>query len=155
MKPGARTADLLAEVVAEAVAGMPIPKPMRWGGHDYAFARPVHWLVLLLGTEVIDAQLLGVKSDRMSRGHRFEHDKPVWIGQPGDYMEALAAARVLVDPTERRARIVAEVGKAAAQAGGSARVTDDNLEQVVCLTEWPSAVLCGFEKELWRCRRKR
>ena len=147
IKPGAKTAELLAEVVAEAIAGMPIPKPMRWGDYDYAFARPVHWLVLLLGDQVVPAQVLGVASDRMSRGHRFEHDKPVWIGQPGDYLEALAAARVLVDPAERRARIVAEVGKAAVQAGGSARITDDNLEQVVCLTEWPSAVLCSFERE--------
>mgnify|MGYP003608717688 CR=1 FL=1 len=49
MKPGAKTADLLADIVREALAGMPIPKPMRWGAHEYAFARPVHWLVLLLG----------------------------------------------------------------------------------------------------------
>src|SRR5690606_22433382 len=97
-KPGARTADLLGEVLAEAIAGMPIPKPMRWGDHDYAFARPVHWLVVLLGDAVVPVQVLGVASDRMSRGHRFEHDKPVWIGQPGDYVDALQAARVVVDP---------------------------------------------------------
>jgi len=145
VKPGAKTAGLLADVVREALAGMPIPKPMRWGDHDYAFARPVHWLVLLLGKDVVDAQVLGVASDRMSRGHRFEHDKPVWINEPGEYVVALQGAKVLVDPDARRARIVAEVEKAAAQAGGSARITDDNLEQVVCLTEWPAAVLCGFE----------
>ncbi|MCH6483109.1 glycine--tRNA ligase subunit beta [Pseudoxanthomonas sp. LH2527] len=145
VKPGARTADLLADIVREALAGMPIPKPMRWGDHDYAFARPVHWLVLLLGQDVVDAQLLCVTSDRMSRGHRFEHDKPVWIGQPDDYVDALRAARVLVDADARRTRIVEEVQQAAARAGGSARITDDNLEQVVCLTEWPSAVLCSFE----------
>lgn len=145
VKPGAKTADLLADIVREALAGMPIPKPMRWGDHDYAFARPVHWLVLLLGKDVVDAEVLGVRSDRMSRGHRFEHDKPVWIGQPDDYVDALRGAKVLVDADARRARIVEEVQKAAAQAGGSARVTDDNLEQVVCLTEWPAAVLCSFE----------
>ena len=144
---GARTADLLQEVVAEALAAMPIPKPMRWGGHDYAFARPVHWLVVLLGDAVVPVQALGVASDRMSRGHRFEHDKPVWIGQPGDYVDALRAARVLVDPAQRRARIVAEVEQAAAAAGGQARITDDNLEQVLCLVEWPEAVLCGFERD--------
>ena len=146
VKPGAQTAALLPEIVAEAIAAMPIPKPMRWGDHDYAFARPVHWLVLLLGSDVVEAQVLGVKSDRMSRGHRFEHDKPVWIGQPQDYIDALRAAHVLVDPVERRARIMAEVEAAARQAGGSARVTEDNLEQVVCLTEWPAAVLCSFER---------
>ncbi len=145
--PGARTATLLPDVLREALAGMPIPKPMRWGDHDYAFARPVHWLVLLFGNEVVEAEVLGVRSDRMSRGHRFEHDKPVWIGQPGDYVDALRGARVLVDPDERRARIVHGAEQAARQAGGSARITDDNLEQVVCLTEWPAAVLCGFEPE--------
>ncbi|WP_141454676.1 glycine--tRNA ligase subunit beta [Pseudoxanthomonas sp. z9] len=145
IRPGVKTAGLLPEIVREAIAAMPIPKPMRWGDHDYAFARPVHWLVLLLGGDVVEAEVLGVKADRMSRGHRFEHDKPVWIGQPGDYVDALRAARVLVDAGERRQRIVAEVEAAAHQAGGVARVTDDNLEQVVCLTEWPTAVLCSFE----------
>lgn len=146
-KPGARTAELLPEVIAEAIAAMPIPKPMRWGDHDYAFARPLHWLVVLLGDAVIQMPLMGIQSDRMSRGHRFEHDKPVWIGTPGDYVDALAAAHVLVDPQQRRARIIAQVQAAARSVGGDARITDDNLEQVVCLTEWPHAITCSFEPE--------
>ena len=147
VKPGARTAELLPEILAEAIAAMPIPKPMRWGDHDYAFARPVHWLVLLFGKEVVPATLLGVTSDRMSRGHRFMHDKQVWLSTPGDYVESLRSAFVIVDPEERRARIVAEVDAAATRAGGQARITDDNLGQVVNLVEWPAAVLCGFERE--------
>lgn len=149
--PGARTTDLLADILREAIAAMPIPKPMRWGAHEYAFARPVHWLVLLLGADVVEAELLGVRSDRMSRGHRFMHDathaKPVWIGVPGDYVEALRAARVLVDPDERRARIVAEVDAAASAGGGSARIDAGNLEQVNGLVEWPKAIACSFERE--------
>ena len=144
-KPGANTADLLSDIVRESLAAMPIPKPMRWGDHDYAFARPVHWLVLLLGKDVVDAKLMGVRSDRMSRGHRFEHDKPVWVNNPDDYVDALRGAHVLVDADERRARIEAQVQDAAAKAGGVARITQDNLEQVNCLVEWPSAVLCSFE----------
>ncbi len=147
VKPGARTAELLPEILAEAIAAMPIPKPMRWGDHDYAFARPVHWLVLLFGKEVVPATLFGLAADRMSRGHRFMHDKQVWLSTPGDYIDSLRAANVMVDPAERRQRIVAEVNAAAAQAGGVARITDDNLGQVVDLVEWPSAVLCGFERE--------
>ncbi len=146
-KPGALTRDLLADIVRESLAAMPIPKPMRWGDHDYAFARPVHWLVLLLGPDVVDIEIMGVRSDRMSRGHRFEHDKPVWVGNPGDYMDALRSAHVLVDADERRARIAQQVQDAAAQAGGVARITEDNLEQVNCLVEWPSAVLCSFEQD--------
>ena len=145
--PGAATAALLPEVLAEAIAGMPIPKPMRWGTRDSGFARPVHWLVLLHGEDVVEAALFGVRSDRMSRGHRFMHEGPVWIAAPGDYVDALRAARVLVDPDERRERIVREVREAARAVGGIARVDDGNLEQVNCLVEWPDAVTCSFDEE--------
>ena len=101
-KSGAKTAELLPDVLREAIAAMPIPKPMRWGGHDYAFARPVHWLVLLLGEDVVGAELFGVRADRMSRGHRFMHDKPVWIGNPNDYVDALRGAKVLVDAETKK-----------------------------------------------------
>ncbi len=147
VKPGAQTAALLPELLREALAGMPIPKPMRWGERDAGFARPVHWLVLLLGDRVVDGEVFGLKADRMSRGHRFEHPQPVWIATPGDYVDALRAAKVLVDADERRARVVAEVNAAATKAGGTPRITDDNLEQVQCLVEWPKAVLCAFERE--------
>ncbi|HEL3812056.1 TPA: glycine--tRNA ligase subunit beta [Stenotrophomonas maltophilia] len=144
--PGASTASLLPEILREAIAAMPIPKPMRWGDHAWGFARPAHWLVLLHGANVVEAELFGLQAGRVSRGHRFHHDQAVSLAQPQDYVEALRAAFVLVDPSERRARIVAEVEAAAARAGGSARITDDNLEQVVNLVEWPSAVLCSFER---------
>ena len=147
VKPGAKTADLLPEIFAEAMAGMPIPKPMRWGDRDKGFARPVHWLVMLLGEQIVDGEVFGHKAGRMSRGHRFEHGQSVSIAAPGDYVDALRAARVLVDPDERRARVVDEVNTAAAKAGGTPRITDDNLEQVQCLVEWPKAVLCAFERD--------
>ncbi|MBZ0086542.1 MAG: glycine--tRNA ligase subunit beta [Thermomonas sp.] len=144
--PGARTADLLQGVLDEALAGMPIPKPMRWGDHPYGFARPLHWLVALLGDDIVELEALGIRATRMSRGHRFMHEGPVWIARPDEYVEALRAAHVLVDPDERRARVVAEVEAAAQAAGGSARISDDNLEQVNCLNEWPVAVACAFER---------
>src|SRR5690606_24584166 len=143
--PGVATRALLPEILREVVAAMPIPKPMRWGGHDHAFARPLHWLVLLLGEEVVEGALLGIRADRMSRGHRFMHATPVRIGQAADYVAALRGAKVLVDPDERRARIAAEVETAAKQSGGSARIVADNLAQVNCLVEWPAAVACSFE----------
>ena len=144
--PGAQTAALLPEILREAIAAMPIPKPMRWGAHEYAFARPVQWLVLLFGDTVIPAELLGVRGDRITRGHRFMHDGDIALAAPDYYIDALRAAHVLVDADARRARIVEEVDAAAKQAGGSARISDDNLEQVVNLVEWPSAVLCSFER---------
>ena len=147
VKPGAQTGELLQAVLDEALAGMPIPKPMRWGDHPYGFARPLHWLVALFGDDVVGLEALGIRAGRNSRGHRFMHDKPVWVQRPGDYLDALRAAHVLVDPDARRARIVAEVEGAAKAAGGSARIDEDNLQQVNCLNEWPVAVACSFERE--------
>ncbi|QGW63529.1 glycine--tRNA ligase subunit beta [Lysobacter soli] len=147
VKPGASTAALLPDILRDAIAAMPIPKPMRWGDHDYGFARPVHWLVMLLGKDVVDAELFGTRADRMSRGHRFMHDKPVWFSTPDDYVESLRGAKVLVDPDERRERIVLEVTDTARAAGGVARIDDGILEEVNGLTEWPKAVACSFERE--------
>jgi glycyl-tRNA synthetase beta chain len=144
---GAATAQLLPEILAEAIAAMPIPKPMRWGSHAYGFARPVHWLVLLHGKDIVDAEVLGLKADRMSRGHRFMHDKTVWLSTPEDYVSSMLAASVVVDPDMRRERIVLAAHAEAAKAGGQARITEDNLEQVVNLVEWPAPVLCSFERE--------
>ena len=70
-KPGASTASLLPEIVAEALKALPVPKPMRWGARELAFVRPAHWLVMLHGEQVVDGEVLGLKADRMSRGHRF------------------------------------------------------------------------------------
>lgn len=144
--PGARTADLLPDVLREAIAAMPIPKPMRWGDHAHAFARPVHWLVLLLGEDVVEATPFGIRAGRESRGHRFLHPGAVALASPAAYVQALREAKVLVDPDERRARIEAQVAEAARQAGGVARIDADNLAQVNCLVEWPSAVACSFER---------
>ncbi|MFY2762653.1 glycine--tRNA ligase subunit beta [Arenimonas sp. MALMAid1274] len=144
-RPGARTLDLLAEIVNEAVKGLPIPKPMRWGSRETGFVRPMHWLVILLGRDVAPGEVLGFKADRMSRGHRFHHAKPVWLNDANEYLEALRAAYVLADPRERRDRVRAEINAAAREAGGSARVPAELLEEVNCLVEWPKAILCSFE----------
>ena len=146
VKAGANSIDLLGDVLTGAVKSLPIPKPMRWGSREHGFARPLHWLVVLLGEDIAEAELFGFKADRMSRGHRFHHDKPVWLSSADDYVESMRAAHVLVDPDERRQRIIDEVNAAADEVGGHARIDADNLEQVVCLNEWPVAVRCRFEQ---------
>jgi glycyl-tRNA synthetase beta chain len=150
VKPGARTADLQNEILAETLKAMPIPKPMRWGSHEYGFARPAHWLVVLLGDQVVPASALGLTSDRMSRGHRFHHAKPVWIARPEDYVDALRAAHVLVDADERRDRIREQVLAAAESCGGTARIDAGILEEVQCLNEWPQPIACSFERDFLR-----
>ena len=148
--PGAATAQLLPEVLAEAIKALPIPKPMRWGDHDYGFARPVHWLVLLFGADVVDCELLGVRSGRSSRGHRFHHPAAVELGAPGDYLAALERAHVIADPQRREDAIRAMVEAAAAAAGGGARIDAGVLAEVNCLVEWPVAITCSFERDFLR-----
>lgn len=147
VKPGAATRDLLAAIVNEAIIAMPIPKPMRWGAHDYAFARPLHWLVMLLGEDIAPGEVMGIAAGRHSRGHRFMHAAEVEIASPGAYVDALRTAKVLVDADERRARIVDGAQAAAAKAGGRVRIDADILEEVNGLTEWPQAVACTFGRE--------
>jgi glycyl-tRNA synthetase beta chain len=147
-RPGASTAVLLPEILAEAVRAMPIPKPMRWGAHEHAFARPLHWLLVAHGDQVIDCELFGQRADRMSRGHRFHCPKPIWIGHPDSYVDNLRAARVLVDPDERRQRITDQIAAVAGDA--TARIDAGILEEVLCLTEWPCAVACSFDRDFLR-----
>ena len=149
-KLGAATADLLTDIINEAIKALPIPKPMRWGNRDISFVRPAHWLLVLLGEDVVEAEVLGLHSDRMSRGHRFHHGKPVWIASPESYVDALRQAFVLVDPVERLARVREQVESAAAIADGVARVAQSLVEEVSCLVEWPRAILCSFEPKFLR-----
>ncbi len=144
-KPGQSTAKLVPEILAEALAALPIPKPMRWGNHDYAFVRPVHWLVILHGQDIIDAQLLGLTSGRSSRGHRFHHPQSVHIVDADSWLDALRAAKVLADPAERRARVRAEVARVA-PPDTTPRLSPELCDEIANLTEWPVAIACTFDR---------
>ncbi|HEY0178349.1 MAG TPA: glycine--tRNA ligase subunit beta [Dokdonella sp.] len=146
VKPGRATAALIPEIVAEALKALPIPKPMRWGDHDYAFVRPAHWLVMLHGDAVVDGEVLGLRSGRISRGHRFHHPQPVHVADADSWLDALRRAHVLADPAERRARVREEIARVA-PAGGSARAADALFDEIANLTEWPVAIACAFDRE--------
>ncbi|MGN2246744.1 glycine--tRNA ligase subunit beta [Frateuria sp. GZRR35] len=147
VKAGQPLASLLPEIVEEALKGLPIPRPMRWSGRDYTFVRPVHWLVMLHGADIIDGGVLGLKSGRKSRGHRFMHPNPVHVTDADGWLDALRAAKVLADPLERRDRIRDEIARTAAQTGGEPRLDDALLNEIANLTEWPAAIACTFERE--------
>jgi len=149
-KPGQATAALLQEIIVEALKALPIPKPMRWSDHDFAFVRPLHWLVILHGDDVVDAEIFGIRSGRESRGHRFHHPQPVKIARADAYVDALREAKVLADPAERRARVRAQVEHVGASIGGSPRLRDVLLDEIANLTEWPVAIACAFEREFLR-----
>lgn len=144
-KAGESTTKLLPIIIDEALKALPIPKPMRWSNKDFLFVRPPHWLIILLGDQVVDGSVLGLNSDRLSQGHRFHHPQPVWIGTPETYIEALRAAHVLVDPEERLTRIRSEVERVTAHVGGKARLRPELLNEVKNLVEWPVAIACTFD----------
>ena len=146
IKPGQPVAELLPEIVAEALKALPIPKPMRWADHDYSFVRPVHWLVMLHGADIVDGEVLGLASGRKSRGHRFMHPQPIHVVDADSWEDALLAAKVIADPAARRARIREEVARAATQTGGVPRLDDALLDEIANLTEWPVAIACAFER---------
>ncbi len=125
---------------------LPIPRRMRWGDGDVEFVRPVHWLVLLFGETVVDAELLGVRACRYTRGHRFLHPAPIHLDQPRDYEDALEKrGYVIPDFERRRARVQEEVLAAAAQEDAHAEIDGALLDEVTALTEWPQALAGGFD----------
>ncbi|TVR58520.1 MAG: glycine--tRNA ligase subunit beta [Candidatus Competibacteraceae bacterium] len=146
-EPGAATADLIPDLVETALAGLPIPKRMRWGDRDDEFVRPVHWLVLLFGDEVIPAMLMGVAAGRETRGHRFHHPQPIRLNAPADYVRQLAdPGRVIADFAERRAAIRAQTEAVAAELGGQAVIKPELLDEVTALVEWPVALAGNFDR---------
>ena len=148
LTPGAHSRDLLPRILATAIKDLPIAKPMRWGGHEHAFVRPVHWLLVLHGDQVVDCEVFGVASGRDSRGHRFHHPGAVAIGHPDTYVRQLESARVIVVAAQRKSRIRHQVEALAERLGGRALIEDAILDQVNCLTEWPVALAGSFDRIL-------
>ncbi|NMW24741.1 glycine--tRNA ligase subunit beta, partial [Rhodanobacter denitrificans] len=147
VKPGQPVAALLPEIIDEALKTLPIPRPMRWADHDYSFVRPAHWLVILHGADIVDGSVLGLRSGRKSRGHRFMHPQPVHLADADGWLDAMRACNVLADPRERRQRIHDQIGRAAGVTGGVPRLDDALLDELANLTEWPVAIACTFERE--------
>jgi glycyl-tRNA synthetase beta chain len=143
---GQPLSELLPKLLDAVANTLPITRSMRWGAHPWSFVRPLRWLVVLHGDQVIEMELFGVHSARHSRGHRFHHDKPVWIADADAYAEALLAAKVIADTEARRRRIRGEVERMAAQLGGMPQMDDALLEQIANLTEWPVAIGCSFDE---------
>jgi glycyl-tRNA synthetase beta chain len=143
---GAETASLITDILQQTLADLPIPKRMRWSNLPGEFVRPVHWLVLLFGEDVIPLELLGVTSGRESRGHRFHHPEAIRIQSAQTYAPQLETeGHVLVDMTARREAIHGQVLELAIKLGGEAVLNEDLLDEVTGLVEWPVALSGSFD----------
>ena len=143
---GGHTADLIPEILRQALGALPIAKRMRWGSGTAEFVRPVHWAVLLFGREIIAAEILGVSAGRATRGHRFHHPDRLNLDKPGDYINMLLnQGQVIAKFEARKEKIRALAEEAAAPVGGKAHIEPDLLDEVASLVEWPVPVLGGFD----------
>jgi glycyl-tRNA synthetase beta chain len=147
VETGAPLSELVPRLLATVVTGLPVPKRMRWGDLNEEFVRPVHWLVVLYGDQMIPVELFGIRSGRETRGHRFHHPDPITLATAGDYAGLLATpGRVMADFDARRDSIRQQAEAAAQQVGGTAIIDPGLLDEVTALVEWPVAITGSFEQ---------
>jgi glycyl-tRNA synthetase beta chain len=146
LQRGVATRELLAGIVAQSLADLPTPKRMRWGSLRAEFVRPVHWLVMLFGDEVIETELYGVRAGRETRGHRYHHPETIYLSEPRAYAPLLETeGHVVADFESRREAIRGQVMEAAKSVKGTAVIDEALLDEVTALVEWPVALLGDFE----------
>jgi glycyl-tRNA synthetase beta chain len=145
-KAGLATTALLPGIVQKSLDALPIPKRMRWGSSSAEFVRPVHWLVLLYGSEIIPARILDTDSGRATRGHRFMAPRDLPLTKPSDYERTLRdQGQVVADFSARRAQILEQVVAAAGTLTGEALLDEQLLDEVTALVEWPMAITGSYE----------
>jgi glycyl-tRNA synthetase beta chain len=138
---GQETAILLPQLCLDLISSLHFPKPMRWGSWDFRFARPIRWLLALYGQDIVPFELVGLKSGRLSHGHRTLAPEPVSLDLAGNYVEALRRAYVLVDPAERSRVIWEQIQALAREIGAQVFEDQELLSEVANLVEYPTALL--------------
>lgn len=145
---GKPAAELLPAIAEQALHKLPIPKRMRWGDSDAQFVRPVHWLLFMLGADVVPCTILDAEAGNQTFGHRFHHPGAITLFYPADYAESLAnLGHVIADFGVRRARILEQVSKTAEALGGTPDLDDELLDEVTALNEWPVPITGTFEEK--------
>jgi len=144
---GRAAAEILPDMLAEIVHKLYFPKPMRWAYGDMRFARPIRWIVLLFGADVLPLTLGGVEAGNISRGHRFLGSQEIVLTGAAEYEATLEKECVIVDPDKRRELIWAQVQAVAEAAGGMVKPDPELLEEVVYILEYPTALLGNFEEK--------
>jgi glycyl-tRNA synthetase beta chain len=146
-KRGEAATALLPGIVNAALAALPIARRMRWGASDQEFVRPVHWVVMLFGDDVIDAEVLGIRATRDTRGHRFHAPQALSLKNPSVYVDVLRAqGRVVAAMKDRRALIESGTRSLAQSLGGEAVIEPALLDEVTALVEWPVPIAGRFDE---------
>ncbi|MDR1658020.1 MAG: glycine--tRNA ligase subunit beta [Deltaproteobacteria bacterium] len=146
---GRSAAEILSELIPAVLESLPFPKVMRWGDGTHQFVRPVHWLLAVLKGEILPLSFAGLKSGKVSYGHRFLHPGPVVITTPDEYPVRLAETHVLVDFEARRETVKKELTRVVAETNSDLKITQDEalIDEVANLLEEPCAVLGHFDSQ--------
>ncbi|MCO6536595.1 MAG: glycine--tRNA ligase subunit beta [Gilliamella sp.] len=144
---GQPVVNLLCDMVKTALSKLPIPKPMRWAARQVEFIRPCHTVTMLYGDELVPGTILEIKSDRIIRGHRFMGEQEFTIDNADQYPEILEQrGKVIADYDKRKSIIKQQAEEEAAKLNGKADLTDNLLEEVSSLVEWPVVLTAKFEE---------
>ena len=147
VEKGRATAELLPDLIEQALADLPIPRRMRWGDGEAEFVRPVHWVVLLHGPDVIEGSVMGIPCGNTTMGHRFHSSGPITISDPSAYLQTLEdKGHVIADFDIRRKLVMDGVDHLAKKAGGHVVDGEALYDEVAALVEWPVPVLGSFDE---------
>jgi glycyl-tRNA synthetase beta chain len=144
---GRPSAEILAELAPQWITGLEGKRLMRWGSGEFRFPRPIRWLVALLDEKILPIALENCTSDRITKGHRVMHPRPVVIDTAVDYVATLREAFVMVDVAERRQRICVQINGVTELISAKAEVPEALIEEVTQLVEWPTAIVGEFDRE--------
>jgi glycyl-tRNA synthetase beta chain len=144
---GQPTAILIADIISQSIQNLPIAKRMRWGAFSTEFVRPVHWAVLLYGSEVIDAEILGLTTGNQTQGHRFHAPGLITLNNAQEYQSKLyQQGKVIVDFEQRQTIIRNATIAAAEKVGGMVQIDAELLEEITALNEWPVPIVGNFDR---------
>ncbi|MCW8195557.1 glycine--tRNA ligase subunit beta [Proteobacteria bacterium 005FR1] len=147
-RAGEKASDCLPGIVEQSLASLPIPKRMRWGASRAEFIRPVHWLLMLLGKEVIESGFFGLRADRKTLGHRFHGNEWLTVDEPADYETVLEKQGRVIASFEKRQQIIREqITGEAKKLSANVVIDPDLLDEVTALVEFPVALTGSFDKQ--------
>ncbi len=141
---GKNTKELLQENIPQIFAKLQGPHFMRWGSNDVKFSRPIRWVLSILDSEEVKLTIIDKESSNKTNGHRFS-TQDIVISNPDEYVDKLRQAHVYVDQEERKQRIIELTNKEAEKYNAVTKISEDLLEEVTYLCEYPVAVTCDFD----------
>ena len=144
---GQPTATLLPEILTNFLLAIPFRKSMRWANYDLRFARPLHWILALYSGNVVPLKIEDIASGNTSRGHRFMSPDPFVVSNFADYLDKARQNYVIADPAERKKLILEEAQSAAAEVGGKIFYTEDLLDTVSFIVEYPVIIRGSFDQD--------